>query len=246
MRSLIALFPLFLFTVALTHGGEQTKEPKNPGYSIRQRIDPNGINKFYMGRQIARVMSHQGAYWLERKTREKEERPSLLYKGLQLKKGMHIADIGAGSGYHTFRLASIVGSEGKIYAVDIQEKMLELIRARMKAGNVKNVMPIKGKITDPMLPEGKLDLILMVDVYHEFSHPFEMTRALIKALKPGSGRLVFVEFRLEDPKVPIKLVHKMSQKQVLKEMSIHPDMRYVRTLTNLPWQHVVIFERKKD
>src|SRR5438270_152922 len=164
-------------------------------------------------------------------------------KALGLKPVDHVADIGAGSGYFTFRIAQEVGPKGRVYAVDIQKEMLDLIRQRMRAGKLTNIEPVLGKLTDPRLPAASVDLILMVDVYHEFSHPFEMTEAMVKALKPG-GRLVFVEYRLEDPKVPIKTVHKMSEKQVLKEMEPHP-LRYVETLGGLPWQHVIVFEKKE-
>jgi gamma-glutamyltranspeptidase/glutathione hydrolase len=215
-----------------------------PRYETKKVHDPDGIGKFYMGREIAQVMGHQAADWLERPEREKEEAPTKMIESLKLKAGDVVADIGAGSGYHTFRMARLVGPKGKIYAVDIQPEMLDLIRKRQKAEKVPQVVPVLGKIDDPKLPEAGVDLILMVDVYHEFDHPYEMTQAMVKALKPG-GRLVFVEFRLEDEKVPIKRLHRMSQRQVLKEMEPHP-LRYVRTLDHLPWQHVIIFERKKD
>src|SRR5205823_5316589 len=182
---------------------------------------PNGIGKFYMGREIAHVMGHQAAGWLERPEREEEEQPSKLIELLRLKAGDVVADIGAGSGYHAFRLAAKVGTKGKVLAVDIQPEMLALIRQRMRLKKVDNVEPIKGTEKDPKLPPNSVDLILMVDVYHEFDYPFEMTEGMIRGLKPG-GRLVFVEFRLEDPKVPIKLVHKMTEKQVRKEMAPHP------------------------
>jgi ubiquinone/menaquinone biosynthesis C-methylase UbiE len=129
-----------------------------------------------------------------------------------------------------------------VYAVDIQPEMLAIIKRRIKQTGLKNVVPVRGTITDPKLKAASVDLILLVDVYHEFSHPFEMTEAMIKALKPG-GRLVFVEFRLEDPKVPILDVHRMTEKQVLKEMAVHPQLRHARTLGSLPWQHVIIFEK---
>jgi ubiquinone/menaquinone biosynthesis C-methylase UbiE len=212
-----------------------------PRYEYRKEHDPDGIGKFYMGREIAQVMGHQAAGWLERPTREKEEAPSKMLAALKLKLGDVVADIGAGSGYHTFRIAKRVGPKGKVYAVDIQPEMLAIIRHRMRIGHVKNVVPIKGTLSDPKLPAEGVDLILMVDVYHEFSHPYEMTEALVKALKPG-GRMVFVEFRLEDPKVPIKLLHRMSEKQVLKEMAPFP-LRHVRTLEFLPWQHMIFFEK---
>jgi ubiquinone/menaquinone biosynthesis C-methylase UbiE len=215
-----------------------------PRYETRREHDPDGIGKFYMGREIAQVMGHQGAGWLERPEREKEEQPSKLLELLDLKPGEVVADIGAGSGYHTFRLAPRVGPAGKVLAVDIQKEMLDIIRQRMKEQKVENVEPVLGTETDPKLPAGGVDLILLVDVYHEFSHPYEMTEAMVRALKPG-GRLVFVEFRLEDPGVPIKLVHKMTQKQVKKEMEPHP-LEHVKTIETLPWQHVIVFKKKAD
>jgi precorrin-6B methylase 2 len=213
-----------------------------PRYEYRRDHDPDGIGKFYLGREIAYVMGHQAAGWLERPEREKEERSSLLLKALALKPGQIVADVGAGSGYFTFPLAQRVGPAGKVYAVDIQPEMLALIRQRMRARKVTNVVPVKGTETDPKLPDSAIDLILLVDVYHEFSHPYEMTEAMVRALRPG-GRLVFVEYRLEDDQVPIKLVHKMSQKQVVREMEPHP-LRHVRTLNVLPWQHIIVFEKK--
>ncbi|HEV2949650.1 MAG TPA: class I SAM-dependent methyltransferase, partial [Gemmataceae bacterium] len=190
------------------------------------------------------VMGHQAADWLERPEREKEEQPTKLIDALKIKPGEVIADIGAGSGYYSFRLSKLVGPKGKILAVDIQPEMLDIIRKRMKEQIVKNVEPIQGTITDPKLPANSVDTILMVDVYHEFDHPFEMTVAMVKALKPG-GRMIFVEFRMEDPDVPIKLLHKMTQKQVIKEMEPHP-LRWVKTLDVLPWQHIITFEKKGE
>jgi protein-L-isoaspartate O-methyltransferase len=215
-----------------------------PRYEYRKDHDPNGTGKFYMGREIAQVMGHEAADWLERPERDREEHPAKLMEALKLKPGDVVADIGAGSGYYTFRLAEKVGAKGKVLAVDIQPEMLAIIRKRMKDRNVSNVEPVRGTVSDPKLPENSVDLILMVDVYHEFSHPWEMTTAMVRALKPR-GRIVFVEFRLEDPDVPIKLVHKMSQKQVLKEMEPHP-LRWVGTVNTLPWQHIIIFEKKPD
>jgi ubiquinone/menaquinone biosynthesis C-methylase UbiE len=219
-------------------------QPAPPRYEYRKLHDPNGTGKFYMGREIALVMGHQGADWLDRPEREQEEAPSKLHELLKLRPGDVVADIGAGSGYHTLRIAKLVGPDGKVYAVDIQPEMLALIRKRAKARGLRNVELIQGTETDPKLPAESTDLILLVDVYHEFSHPYEMTEALIRALKP-KGRMVFVEFRMEDENVPIKLVHKMSQKQVLKEMAPHP-LRWVGTLDTLPWQHVIVFEKKAE
>jgi precorrin-6B methylase 2 len=223
---------------------DEPPKPPDPLYETRKEHDPNGTGKFYMGREIALVMGHQAAGWLERPEREKEEEPAKVMEALKLKPGDVVADVGAGSGYFTFRIAELVGDKGKVFAVDVQEEMLDIIRQRMKAKKVANVEPVLGTVTDPKLPEGGVDLILMVDVYHEFSHPYEMTAAMVKALKPG-GRLVFVEYRLEDPKVQIKLVHKMSQKQVLKEMAVHP-LRHVNTLGPLPLQHIIVFEKKGE
>ena len=216
-----------------------------PKYTTRPRFDPDGINKFYMGRQIAQVMGHQGAGWLERPEREKEEDPAKLLAGLALKPGMVVADIGAGSGYHAFRIAPLVGPTGKVIAVDIQQEMLDLIADRKKREKVENVETVLGTETDPKLPANSVDLILLVDVYHEFAFPHEMTEKMAAALKPG-GRLAFVEFRLEDPKVPIKLVHKMSERQVVKEMEAFPALTHTKTVNTLPWQHLVLFTRGKN
>jgi len=155
-----------------------------------------------------------------------------------------VADVGAGSGYHAFRLAPLVGDKGKVIASDIQQEMLDLIEARARKQKVANVETVKGTTTDPKLPAGGVDLILLVDVYHEFEFPFEMTEKMVEALKPG-GRLAFVEFRLEDEKVPIKLVHKMSERQVVKEMSAFPELEHTKTVGTLPWQHVIIFTKKE-
>lgn len=212
-------------------------------YEVRKEHDPSGTGKFYMGREIARVMGHQGAGWLERPQREQEEQPTKLIESLRIQPGTVVADIGAGSGYYSFRMSELVGPKGKVFAVDIQPEMLALMRKRVEARQIKNVELVRSTETDPKLPACGVDLILLVDVYHEFSFPYEMTEAMLRCLKPG-GRIVFVEFRLEDPKVPIKLVHKMTEKQVLKEMAAHP-LRHVETINVLPWQHIIVFEKKK-
>jgi precorrin-6B methylase 2 len=235
---------LSVTVLAVTAAGPARAEAPRPapGYETRADHDPNGIGKFYMGREIARVMGHEAAGWLERPEREKEEQPARLLAALALKPGDVVADVGAGSGYHTFRMARRVGPRGKVLAVDIQKEMLDIIRKRMADEKVANVEPVLGTETDPRLPAGAVDVIVLIDVYHEFSQPYEMTQAMVRALKPG-GRLVFVEFRLEDPDVPIKLVHKMSTRQVLKEMGPHP-LRHLRTLDVLPWQHIIVFQKK--
>ena len=218
------------------------QDPPKERYETRKDHDPNGIGKFYMGREIANVMGFQGAGWLERPEREREEQVSKLMKSLDIKEGQHIADFGAGSGHHTMKLSKLVGENGKVYAVDIQPEMLDMIGKRMRKDNIKNVALIHNTEKDPKLPANKLDMILMVDVYHELSYPYEVTLDLVKALKPG-GRLVFVEFRLEDPKVPILNVHRMSIAQVKKEMEPHKELKHAKTLNHLPWQHVIIFEK---
>jgi precorrin-6B methylase 2 len=222
----------------------ETKKRIQPKYETRKAHDPDGIGKFYMGREIAQVMGYQGASWLERPTRDKEEEPAKLMKALEIKPDMVVADIGAGSGFHSFLMAPLVGKDGKIIACDIQQEMLDLIVTKAKKLNVTNIEPVKGTVTDPKLPVGGVDLILMVDVYHEFDHPYEMAEKMVDALKPG-GRMVFVEFRMEDEKVPIKLVHKMTERQVVKEMKPFPEMQYTKTIATLPWQHIIIFAKKE-
>lgn len=216
--------------------------PASPGYETRAEHDPNGIGKFYMGREIARVMGHEAADWLERPNREQEERPDLLLPALKLKPGDAVADIGCGSGYYTRRLARAVGTNGVVFAVDIQQEMLDILTNKLAAEDIHNIKPVLGTEMDPKLPPGRADLVLLVDVYHEFDFPFEMARAMTRALKPG-GRLVFVEFRAEDPNVPIKRVHKMTEAQVRKEMAVHP-LEWVETIATLPRQHIIVFRKK--
>ena len=242
MKRLLALSGLFLFTSVSF--AQEIKDRKDGRYEWRAKHDPNGIGKFYMGREIAYVMGHDGADWLERPQREKEENPKKLIELLKLKEGEVVADIGAGSGYYTFRMAKLVGDKGKIMAVDIQKEMLDIIRSRMKKDGIENVEPVLGDEADPKLKDASVDTILLVDVYHELAQPDEMTAKMVKALKPG-GRIVFVEFRLEDEKVPIKLVHKMSEKQVIKEMAEFKEMKHTSTSDKLPWQHVITFTKDK-
>ena len=217
--------------------------PKKPVYEFKKQANPQGTGKFYLGREIAPVMGYEAAGWLDRTEREKEEEPAKLIKALDLKPGMVVADVGAGSGYHCFLMSPLVGEKGKVIACDVQPEMLDIVEARSKRKKIKNIELARGTETDPKLPPGEVDLIIMVDVYHEFSHPYEMTEKLVEALKPG-GRLVFVEFRLEDDKVPIKLVHKMSERQVIKEMAEFPILEHEKTVSSLPWQHVILFKKK--
>jgi SAM-dependent methyltransferase len=235
---------MVLLSLAVNSPADETTKtnPPSPVYEVRANHDPDGIGKFYQGREIAHVMGHQAADWLERPEREQEEKPGLLLKALKLKPGQAVADIGAGTGFYSRRLARKVGEKGVVYAVEIQQEMLDILTNKMAEINIHNVKPVLGTITDPKLPAGGVDLILMVDVYHEFDHPHEMTKAMIKSLKPD-GRIVFVEFRGEDPNVPIKPLHKMTEAQVRKEMSAFP-VAWVETSEVLPIQHIIVFRRK--
>ena len=247
MKQLIALISVVLLSmlnqVSLArkiNDHNQEKKTENTRYHFGQS-SPDGIGKFYMGREISHVMGHLAAGWLERPEREQEERVSLLVEALNLKVGDKIADIGAGTGYIARQIAVLVGPKGVVYGVDVQPEMVKLLTDNMKQYHITNVKGILGKIDDPNLPINSIDLAIMVDVYHEFSHPYEMIRSICKSLKPG-GRLVFVEYSLEDPSVPIKRLHKMSELQVLKEASPHP-LEWVETIHTLPRQHIIIFKR---
>jgi SAM-dependent methyltransferase len=239
----VALFSTIPAVIPSLANAQVTNSVASPAsrYEIREEHDRDGIGKFYMGREIAQVMGHQAADWLERPERESEERPSLALPALKLKPGDVVADIGAGSGYYTRRLAKLVGEKGVVYAVDIQQEMLDLLTNKMAEANIHNVKAVLGDVKDPNLPRASVDLALLVDVYHEFDYPHEMIQAICTSLKPG-GRIAFVEFRGEDPKVPIKLLHKMTEAQVRKEMSVHP-LEWVETSEVLPWQHIIIFRK---
>ncbi|MEK7685691.1 MAG: class I SAM-dependent methyltransferase [Verrucomicrobiota bacterium] len=221
---------------------ELTVPPESSLYEYRQEHDRDGLGKFYFGREIAQVMGHPGANWLERQERVEEEKPDLVLAAVQLKPGEVVADIGAGTGYFSWRMAQAVGDKGVVYAVDIQQEMLDLLSLKMAERKITNVKPVLGTIMDPALPAHAMDLVIMVDVYHEFSHPYEMLRAICRSLKPA-GRVVFVEYRAEDPTVPIKRVHKMSEEQVRKEAEVHP-LAWVETLKSLPRQHIIIFKKR--
>jgi ubiquinone/menaquinone biosynthesis C-methylase UbiE len=201
---------------------------------------PDGTGKYYMGREIAQVMGHRGADWLDRTDREGEEAPDLLVQNLGLSRTDAVADIGAGTGYFTFRLSAGV-PDGTVFAVDIQEEMLDIIHEKMVKKGVDNVVPVMGEIDDPRLPDGGVDLVLLVDAYHEFSHPWEMMTGIYRSLRPG-GRVVLVEYRLEDPDVPIKRLHKMSEEQVRAEMK-EAGLEWVETRDFLPRQHFMVFQR---
>ena len=202
--------------------------------------DFNGIGKWYMGREIAYVMGFQGIDWLERSEREKEEDVSTLIKNMKVRSVDHIADIGAGSGYHAFKLASLV-KNGLIYAVDIQSEMLNEIELKKKSNSILNIVTILGSEKGIDLPKHSLDKVLLVDVYHEFSYPFEMIKSIKDALKPN-GLLFLIEYRGEDSSVPIKKIHKMTEKQSVLEMKA-AGFKLKENINNLPWQHCMIFEK---
>ena len=201
----------------------------------------DGIGTAYMGREIAGVMGWQGAAWLERDEREREERTDLLMSALALKPGMVVADIGAGTGYLSRRMAKAVAPGGKVLAVDVQPEMVAMLKDLARRSGLANIEPLLGTETDVSLPAATVDLAIMVDVYHELSRPYEVLASIVRALKPG-GSVVFVEYRAEDPKVPIKALHKMSEAQVKREALVHA-LVWERTVTTLPWQHMVVFRK---
>lgn len=209
-------------------------------YQERVVHSSDGIGKFYMGREIAKVMGHTEALWLERPSREITERPQQVVEDLDLKPTDIVADIGAGTGYFSFRMASLI-PEGKVLAVDIQPEMIDIINFLKTESKVINVEPILASINNPNLPKKSIDLALMVDAYHEFEYPREVMEGIVQALKPG-GRVVLVEYRGENPLILIKAIHKMKQKQVRKEMEA-VGLQWRETKNFLPQQHMMIFEK---
>ena len=207
-----------------------------------KRGDFNGIGKWYMGREIAYVMGFQGIDWLERSEREIEEDVSTLIKNMKIKTNETIADIGAGSGFHVFKMAPLA-KNGLVYAVDIQPEMLEAIELKKRSKKVSNVETVLGSEKSINLPKNSLDKILLVDVYHEFSYPAEMVESIKNALKPN-GQLFLIEYRGEDSSVPIKKIHKMTEKQSIAEMEV-AGFKLIENIDNLPWQHCMIFEMNK-
>lgn len=209
-------------------------------YQERTIHSPDGIGKFYMGREIAKVIGHTGASWLERSNRDQEQ-PQHIISALDLKPTDTVADIGAGTGYISFRISPVV-PQGKVLAVDIQPEMLDIVSFVKQARKITNVEPVLASVTDPHLPAASIDLALMVDAYHEFSHPRETMAAVVQALKPG-GRVVLVEYRRENPFVLIKPLHKMTQQQVRKEMQA-VGLVWRETKDILPQQHLMVFEQQ--
>ena len=217
------------------------RPPDSAGYESRPPRDPNGIGRYYQGRQIAHVMGHEGADWLERDDRTQEEGTDNLIKELHLKPTDTVADIGAGTGFFSFRLAPLV-PRGRVLAVDIQPEMITELKQRQAKNGLRNVEPVLGTITDPHLPADAVDVVLIVDAYHEFDHPREMGQAIRNALRPGTGRLALVEYRAEDPNVPIKAIHKMTVAQARKEMAAI-GLEFVEVRETLPQQHLLLFRR---
>jgi FkbM family methyltransferase len=217
--------------------------PPSSADSVYQtkRASRDGTGKFYMGREIAQVMGHLGAGWLEREVREREERTDLLLSSLALEAGDVVADIGAGTGYFSLPMARQVGEEGRVLAVDIQPEMLAIIERRMLSEDVFNIEMILATESDPRLPAGEVDLVLMVDAYHEFSHPREVMENVVRSLSER-GRVVLVEYRGEDPTVPIKPLHKMTLKQARREMGA-VGLVLDRLLDDLPRQHIMFFRQ---
>jgi ubiquinone/menaquinone biosynthesis C-methylase UbiE len=197
--------------------------------------------RFYKGREIAQTMHYSGAEWLIRDEREREERCSLMLANLDVKRGMTVCDMGCGNGFYTLQLARMVGPDGRVYGVDIQPQMLELLNERAIEQEVSNITPVLGTLFDPRLPKGEIDMILLVDVYHEFSHPEHMLQAMRDALSP-EGRIVLLEYRGEDPEVPIKPLHKMTKEQIMKEYPAN-GFKLVKEFEKLPWQHMMYFAR---
>ena len=236
----LATFAALLFAVIGLLNPAAAQKPADRYQATPPSRD--GIGKSYMGREIAGVMGWQGAAWLERDERQQEERGDLLLRELGLKPGMAVADIGAGTGYYARRMAPLVGSTGVVYATDVQPEMMKMLEDGAKKAGLTNIKPILGGLKSVNLPDASIDVAIMVDVYHELEFPFEVIDSLVRALKPG-GRIAYVEYRLEDQRVPIKTLHKMSEAQVRKEAAAHA-LVWERTANTLPWQHVVIFRKK--
>jgi ubiquinone/menaquinone biosynthesis C-methylase UbiE len=197
----------------------------------------------YMGREIAVTMHYTGAPWLVRDSRQREEDCEQLLKALEITQGQVVCDMGCGNGFYSLKLAELVGPEGKVLAVDIQSEMLAMLRAEMRKAKLKNIRPLLGTPVDPRLEPNSVDVVLMVDVYHEFSYPVQMLAAIRTSLK-SDGRIALVEFREEDPAVPILPLHKMSKRQIMKEFPAN-GFKLVEEYDKLPWQHLMFFEREE-
>ena len=236
----VQIFLCLAVSLGLAGTSAISKEISERYRSVPANAD--GIGKSYMGRQIAHVMGWQGAGWLEREEREREERSDLLLRMLSLAPGMSVADVGAGTGYYSRRVADAIGPTGKVYAIDVQPEMFAMLQSVAKQRGYGHITPLLGATNDVKLPAASVDVAIMVDVYHELEFPYEVLASVVRAVKPG-GRIVFVEYRAEDPRVPIKRLHKMSEAQIRREAEVHP-LVWERTANDLPWQHVVVFKRQ--
>lgn len=195
----------------------------------------------YLGRRIAPTMGYAHAGWLVRSERQQEEDTQQVLDNLGLRPGMIVCDMGCGNGYYSLEIARRISPGGKVLAVDIQQEMLHLLHLRAEEAKVDNIETILGSVIDPNLPKGEVDLLLMVDVYHEFSHPAEMLKAIGESLK-SDGRIALVEFRAEDPRVPILPLHKMTKRQILREFKVN-GFRLAEEYDELPWQHLMFFDK---
>lgn len=222
---------------------ERSPDDDDGAYVLRASEHPGGTGKFYMGREIAAVTEHEGAGWLERPDRAVSEFPERLVQALDLRPTDVVADIGAGTGYYTFRISPRV-PQGRVLAVDIQRPMLEQIEARVEADSIGNVETILGTVENPNLPAEAIDVALIIVSYHEFSHPREMIAHVVEALKPG-GRLVLVEYRGEDPTLPVDALHRMTEAQARREMAAM-GLVWSQTKDVLPQQHLMIFEKPAE
>jgi SAM-dependent methyltransferase len=240
MKIHINLFLVFTLIITNFSLNAQKEDIDTNRYTYKKG-DPNGIGKWYMGREIAYVMGFQGIDWLERAEREDEENSAKLISNMNIQPGDTIADIGAGSGYHVFKMAPIA-KEGAIYAVDIQDEMLAAIIMHAGYSSNKNIETILGGEKSVNLPENSVDKVLMVDVYHEFNYPYEMVMSIKKALRKG-GKIYLIEYRGEDATVPIKKIHKMTKVQAIKEMNV-AGFRLEKNIDNLPWQHCMVFVKE--
>jgi SAM-dependent methyltransferase len=239
--ALAPLLVLALLLPACAGASPASEEPGTP-YTFKTP-SRDGIGKIYMGREISFALGHRGIRWLERPERLDEERPDLLVDLLELAPDAVIADIGAGSGYLSFRLRQRV-PEGKVIAVDIDRRMLAAVEARSEELGVSNVETVLGTVEDPGLSAASVDAVLMVDAYHEFSHPKEMMEGISRALVPG-GLVYLVEYRAEDPRVPMLPLHKMSEEQARREMDA-AGLEFVENRPGLPWQHLMVFRKSAD
>lgn len=237
---------LFAFQPISAQDSESQEDPFGLNQSKKKKKESKvpEARATYKGRRIAQTMHYLGAEWLIRDEREREERCSLMLANLGIKKGMTVCDMGCGNGYYALQMAKMVGNKGQVLGVDIQKEMLGFLRDRMEEEGVENVVPILGSFHNPHLPRESVDLILLVDVYHEFSHPEYMLQAMRDSLKPD-GMIVLVEYREEDPKVPIKPLHKMSKKQIMKEMTPN-GFKLVKEFERLPWQHMMFFGKTPE